>query len=172
MAAPTLSVLFPSGSVVNWRMPRWAWIPQLLALFVLVGSAGPKFDTSIVSTGDAATVNGNRLSFFSLCLSSSVAWAPAGADYYVYYPASTQKWKTFTMTALGVGLSLSFANLMGVGLASGTFSQPSWVSALNVSSGALIVEGYEGLSGFGKLLGALVALGIIANNVPGNTQRH
>src|ERR1700742_378502 len=91
---------------VDVGMSRWAWIPQLLALFVLVGSAGPKFDTSIVSTGDSATINGNRLSFFSLCLSASVAWAPAGADYYVYYPSGTKKWKTFAMTTLGIGLSL------------------------------------------------------------------
>jgi purine-cytosine permease-like protein len=146
---------------------RWAWIPQLIALFVLVGSAGPKFDTSITATGDRATINGNRLSFFSLCLSASIAWAPAGADYYVYYPEGTKKWKTFTMTAVGVGLALSFANLLGVGLASGTFSQPTWSDALEVSSGALIVEGYQGLGGFGKFLGVLVALGLIANNIPG-----
>lgn len=157
---------FPPRNVTNLAS-RWAWVPQLLALFVLVGSAGPKFDTSIISTGDSATVKGNRLSFFSLCLSAAVAWAPAGADYYVYYPAGTPKWKTFTMTALGVGLSMSFANLMGVGLASGTFSQPSWDSALGVSSGALILEGYHGLGGFGKFLGVIVALGLIANNIPG-----
>ena len=152
---------------VDVGMSRWAWIPQLLALFVLVGSAGPKFDTSIVSTGDSATINGNRLSFFSLCLSASVAWAPAGADYYVYYPSGTKRWKTFAMTTVGIGLSLAFANVMGVGLASGTFSQPSWASALDVSSGALILEGYAGLGGFGKFLGVLVALGLIANNIPG-----
>lgn len=48
---------------------RWAWVPQLIAIFVLVGSAGPKFDTNISSTGDTQTINANRLTFFSLCLS-------------------------------------------------------------------------------------------------------
>jgi purine-cytosine permease-like protein len=78
---------------------RWAWIPQIIAVFVLVGSAGPKFDTSIVSTGSSQTIAGNRLSFFSLCLSASVAWAPAGADFYVYFPPTTSKWKTFLMNS-------------------------------------------------------------------------
>ncbi|OBT69606.1 hypothetical protein VE03_00794 [Pseudogymnoascus sp. 23342-1-I1] len=146
---------------------RWAWIPQLIAVFVLVGSAGAKFDTTIQSTGSALTINGNRLSFFSLCLSASVAWAPAAADFYVYYPENTKKWKTFAMTAIGVGLALAFANLVGVGLASGTFTQPSWANAIGVSSGALIMEGYQGLGGFGKFLGVLVALGLVANNIPG-----
>ncbi|KAJ5627278.1 hypothetical protein N7528_004705 [Penicillium herquei] len=146
---------------------RWAWIPQLIAAFVLVGSAGPKFDTSIQTTGDAATVAGNRLSFFSLCLSASVAWAPAGADFYVYFPEKTAKWKTFTMTFLGVGLSLTFANLLGVGLGSGAINNATWAAANDTSSGALILAGYDGLGGFGKFLGVLVALGLIANNIPG-----
>jgi purine-cytosine permease-like protein len=71
------------------------------------------------------------------------------------------------MTALGVGLAMTFANLVGVGLASGAFTQPSWSDANAVSSGALIVEGYQGLGGFGKFLSVKVALGLVANNVPG-----
>ncbi|KAJ6151140.1 hypothetical protein N7470_007734 [Penicillium chermesinum] len=146
---------------------RWAWVPQFVAVFVLIGSAGPKFDTSIESTGSSETIAGNRLSFFSLCLSAAVAWAPAGADFYVYFPPTTSKWKTFLLTFLGVGLAITFANLVGIGLASGTLTQPSWADAFNTSSGALVVAGYSGLGGFGKFLGVLVALGLIANNIPG-----
>jgi hypothetical protein len=64
------------------------------------------------------------------------------------------------MTTISVGFALAFATLVGVGLASGTFSQPLWADALNVSSGALVVEGHRGLRGFGKFLGVLVALGL------------
>ncbi|KAF4770746.1 hypothetical protein N7455_007185 [Penicillium solitum] len=158
-------VLF--GMKIFYIYERWAWVPQLIAAFVLVGSAGPKFDTSIVSTGSAQTIAGNRLSFFSLCLSSSVAWAPAGADFYVYFPANTKKWKTFLMTFLGVGLALTFANLIGVGLGSGVATHADWEAADAISSGSLILAGYNGLGGFGKFLGVIVALGQIANNVAG-----
>lgn len=71
------------------------------------------------------------------------------------------------MTAAGVGLAMAFANLLGVGLASGTFTQPSWSDANDVSSGALVVAGYQGLGGFGKFLGVIIALGLVANNIPG-----
>ncbi|KAF8858589.1 hypothetical protein BDZ45DRAFT_673864 [Acephala macrosclerotiorum] len=155
------------GMSIFQKYERWAWAPQLVAIFVLVGSAGPTFDTSITSVGNKETINGNRLSFFSLCLSSAVAWAPAAADYYVYYPPTTQKWKTFTMTICGIALALAFANLLGVGLASGTFSNTSWLDAYDTSSGALIMAGYAGLGGFGKFLGVIVAFGLIANNIPG-----
>jgi purine-cytosine permease-like protein len=142
-------------------------MPQLFAILILVGSAGPSFDTSIVSVGDSTTVNGNRLSFFSLCLSSAVAWAPGAADYFVYYPATTRKTTTFLMSLAGIGLALAFANLIGVGLASGVTTNADWAAAYDVSSGALIVAGYSGLHGFGKFLGVIVSLGLIANNVPG-----
>lgn len=71
------------------------------------------------------------------------------------------------MTFLGIGLALSFANLMGVGLGSGTITNRSWASAVGTSSGALIVTGYDGLGGFGKFMAVLVALGPIANNITG-----
>ncbi|PYH84830.1 hypothetical protein BO82DRAFT_303643 [Aspergillus uvarum CBS 121591] len=146
---------------------RWAWAPQLVAMFVLVGCAGPKFDTSLVSSGNTATLSADRLTFFSLCLSSSVAWAPAGADFFVYFPPTTSKWKTFVSVLFGLGLSLTFANLMGVGLASGTLTNPAWAEAYDTSSGALILAGYDGLGGFGKFLGVIIALGLISNNIPG-----
>lgn len=71
------------------------------------------------------------------------------------------------MTLAGIGLAIAFANLMGIGLASGTITNTKWQDAYDVSSGALIMAGYGGLGGFGKFLGVIVALGLIANNVPG-----
>ncbi|KAF2087554.1 putative vitamin B6 transporter [Saccharata proteae CBS 121410] len=146
---------------------RWAWLPQVLVLFILFGCAGPHFDTSIQTTGDTATVNGNRLSYFSLCLSAPVAWAPSAADYFVYYPEHTAPWKTFVMAFLGMGAAYSIVDLLGVGLASGTFTNPAWDSAYSTSESALIVAGYDGLAGFGKFCSVIVSLGVIANNIPG-----
>ena len=63
---------------------RWAGIPQLVVLLVLVGIAGKQFDISSQSSGGAATITAGRLSFFTLSLSAPVSWAGAGSDYYVY----------------------------------------------------------------------------------------
>lgn len=71
------------------------------------------------------------------------------------------------MTLLGLTLSFSFVTLLGVGLASGITTTPAWSTAYDTSSGALILAGYGGLGGFGKFCGVIVALGVIANNIPG-----
>jgi purine-cytosine permease-like protein len=133
----------------------------------MVGSAGPKFDSTLASVGDDSTIGANRLTFFSLALSVPVSWAAASSDFYVYYPETTKSWKVFTMTLIGLTLSFSMVNLLGIGLASGIASDQGWSDAYDISSGALILAGYDGLGAFGKVCGVIVALGVIANNIPG-----
>ena len=149
------------------QIRRFAWLPQVIVLFILVGSAGPKFDTTLQSIGSARTIAANRLSFFSLMLYVPQSWAGAGSDYYVMMPVDTPKWKTFLLTFLGLALSFWFVNLIGVGLASGIVSHPAWNKAYLVSSGALITEGYGPLGSFGKFCAVVVAFGVLANCIPG-----
>ena len=71
------------------------------------------------------------------------------------------------MTWLGLTLSFSFVNLLGVGLASGIATTSAWSTAYDTSSGALILAGDGGLGGFRKFCGVIIALGVKANNIPG-----
>lgn len=70
------------------------------------------------------------------------------------------------MTLAGLVASRTVVYLLGIGLASSTFSNSSLVTAYETSSGALVVAGYDGLGGFGKFCGVIVALGEIGNNIP------
>ena len=134
---------------------------------MLVGCAGPHFDPGLQSTGDRVTLAANRLSFLSLCLYVPNSWAAAASDYYVYYPETTSKLKIFLLTLTGLFLSFTFVYLLGIGLASGVASNPAWADAFAISLGSLLVEAFSSLAGFGKLCSVIVALGIIANSIPG-----
>lgn len=83
------------------------------------------------------------------------------------YPETTSTSLAFLMTLSGLWISTTFVYLIGIGLASGVAVTPSWSTAYDISSGALILEGYSAVGGFGKFCGVVVALGVIANNVPG-----
>lgn len=144
---------------------RYAWIPQLVVLCILAGVAGPHFDLTTSSQGNMDTIIGNRISFFSLCLSAAITYAGGAADVFVYYPEDTPGWKVFAATMLGLVSSFTFALLLGVGLGSGVASIPSWESGYNVSQGALIVAGYQSLGNFGGFCAVVVALGLIANMI-------
>lgn len=89
---------------------RYAWVPQVLVLAVLIGCAGSGFDAAAASAGDAATVAANRLSFLSMCLYVPNSWSAAASDFYVYYPEKTNPLKVAALTigGLWVGFSLVF----------------------------------------------------------------
>ena len=120
------------------------------------------------SVGSNSAISANRLSYFSLCLSVTASWGSSSSDYFVYYPETTPKWKPFLFTLTGMSLAVAFNMLIGVGLASGIANTPIWSDANSISSGALILAGYSGLPvAFANFCGVIVALGLIANNIPG-----
>lgn len=92
---------------------RFACIPQLLVLFILIGCAGPKFDASTVSVGSPLKVAANRLSFLSMCLYVPNSWSAAASDFYVYYPERTSSMKVFLLTISGLWLAFSLVYMIG-----------------------------------------------------------
>lgn len=182
-----LSAVSPNGSmsvtvgiiiiaVISWvvatfgiRMfhyyERFASLPQVIVICILFGVSARKFDTSIPSTGDPRMLAGNRLSFFSICLSAAITYAPLAADFFVYYPPKTSRLAIFSLTLLGLMVSFVLALVCGVGLASGMSKHPGYAAAFNRGPGALIVEGFSPLQGFGKFCSVVVALGLIANTI-------
>ncbi|KAF2263026.1 purine-cytosine permease FCY21 [Lojkania enalia] len=145
---------------------RYSWLPQLIVLCILYGVAGPNFNIYSKSEGDAATLAGNRLSFFGLTLAAAITYGGGAADYFVYYPEDTPRWKIFSVTMIGLSLSFTFAFIIGIGLASGMFVNPAYEEAYGTSQGALIVEGYRPLGTFGSFCGVIVALGLVGNLIP------
>lgn len=158
-------VLFGIG--VFHKYERYAWMPQLAAFFILAGVAGPDFDSSTVTQGTGGVVAADRMSYFWLCVANTIAWSPATADFYVYFPPTTKRWMTWLCTTMGITLSVSITVLFGAGLGSGVLSKQSWSDAYDVSIGALIVEAYAPLGAFGHFCSVILALGLISNNVPG-----
>ena len=147
-------------------MNRYAWVPQVFALLILIGSAGHNFNTSLQSIGPPGTITANRCSFFALQFSVAISFCTMGADFYVYYPTNTSRRLTFFMTWAGMWTSLIFVNLIGVAIATGVATTPGWATAYATSSGALLLACYDGLGAFGGFCTVLLALGSIANNAP------
>ena len=156
------------GYSVFHMYERYAWLPQLIVISILAGVAGQKFDLyGNPSEGYPSNViAGNRLSFFSLCLASQITYAESAADFFVYYPANASRTKVFISCLAGLTLSSTFALVVGIGLGSGTFTNPDWAAAYEVSQGALLVEAFKPLGSFGSFCSVVLALGLIGNMVP------
>ena len=87
IAAVLALVICLFGMDVFHFYERYAFIPQILVLCILIGVAGPYFDLSSPgsSAGEAwsPTLAANQLSFFFLSVSGPLAWAASAADFYV-----------------------------------------------------------------------------------------
>ena len=83
-----------------------------------------------------------------------------------YYPEDTPRLRVFALSLVGLTSAFSIVFMIGIGLATGVASRPAWEEAYAISTGALIVEGYGPLRGFGKFCGVIVAFGLISNSIP------
>jgi purine-cytosine permease-like protein len=151
---------------------RFAFVPQLIVFSILFGVASKKFDLVTPSVGDRRTVAGNRLSFFSICVSAAITYSPLCMDLFVYWPTNSSKRLIFAMTLLGLVGSFTFTFTLGIGVASGIHTDEFYSNAWNnqqggSGSGALLVEAYSRpLGTFGKFRAVIAALGGIANTIP------
>ncbi|OQE24443.1 hypothetical protein PENSTE_c007G09669 [Penicillium steckii] len=146
---------------------RFAWLPQLMVLCVMLGSAGPHFDFNTQTEDSQAVLNAKRISFFSLSLSVALAWAPLAADYYVYYPANVKRWRTFAVTVLGCGQAMMITLLIGIGLGTMMASHKVYALKYGTAPGGLMMAAYDSLGGFGKFCAVINVLALVANNTPG-----
>ncbi|KAL8810884.1 MAG: hypothetical protein Q9200_002232 [Gallowayella weberi] len=148
-------------------LARYAFIPTLFAIFVLLGNSAKHFNTSSTFTGEPGTLIASRCSFFALEFASGIGFTALGADFYVYYPTTTSKSLTFAMTWTSTWLALMICNIVGIGIGTGVATNSAWSEAYSISSGALFLECYNGLGGFGSFCVVMLSVGCVTNNAPG-----
>lgn len=133
----------------------------------MLGSAGPHFDFNVHTESTPLRLNAKRVTFFSLCLSIALAWAPLAADYYVYYPPHVKRWRTFVVTYMGCCQAMIVTILIGIGLGTTLASSPMYAKKYGTSPGGLLMTAYDSLGGFGKFCAVINVLALVANNTPG-----
>ncbi|KAJ5133416.1 hypothetical protein N7526_004781 [Penicillium atrosanguineum] len=131
-------------SAVNGHgMKPFCWIPQILIMFIMIGCAGPDFNPDSQSVGVGAELAGllpQRHGEMEGCLLHDNRHLSCQSP-----------------------LSLS----IGIGLGGGTLTNKSWAEGFDRSTGGLIMASLAPLNSFGNFLGVILALGLVANQVPG-----
>src|SRR3989440_5343467 len=144
------------------RYERYAWIPMALMFAIMLIVAAPHFSIVATPVFGAAEIAG-LLSFGGAVYGFATGWSSYAADYNVNQPEETPSSRVFWLTFLGVFIPCVLLETLGMAF---TTYAPWAHTFANGLVGDLLAAVVSPLGGFGTLILALVALSVIANNVP------
>jgi NCS1 nucleoside transporter family len=140
------------------RYERFAWIPMAIIFVILAAVAGPKFATIAPSASGVAWWAG-FISFGGAVYGFATGWSSYASDYNVNQPEDTPASRVFWLTFLGVAIPCILLEILGMALT----TIPAFKGK---GGGDLLAAALQPLGGFGTFLLVLLALSIIANNIP------
>ena len=147
-----------------------AWIPPLIVFLILLGVFAHSGDFVNISWKTGTSEMGSVLSFGSVIYGFATGWTSYAADYTVYQPATQSRRKVFFWTWLGLIIPLLFTQMLAVAIMSATTingGDNRYQAGYDATgTGGLIGAVLVNLGTFGKFCMVILALSIIANNVP------
>src|SRR5436309_2345036 len=148
------------------RYERYAWIPMAAIFLTLLAVSGPKI--AIVPTPAFTIVEiASFVSFGGAVFGFAIGWSSYAADYNVNQPENTPASRVFWLTFLGVFIPCVLLETLGLVLISSLAPVAAWKTAfLSGSVGGLLTAIVSPLGGFGTFILILLALSVVANNIP------
>lgn len=148
------------------RYERYAWIPMAIMFAILLVIAAPHF-SAIPSKNSGFAEVAAFITFGGAVYGFATGWSSYAADYNVNQPENTPPSRVFWLTFLGVFIPCVLLETLGLGLITTLSSVPAWGAAFAKGSvGGLLTAIVSPLGGFGTLILVLLALSVIANNIP------
>jgi NCS1 nucleoside transporter family len=161
-----LAVLTTLVSIYGYRYvhryERYAWIPMAIIFAIMLIVAAPHFSIVATPAFGAAEIAG-LLSFGGAVYGFATGWSSYAADYNVNQPEDTPPSRVFWLTFLGIFVPCVLLETLGMAFT--TFGP--WATKFsNGLVGDLLAAVVSPLGGFGTLILVLLALSVVANNVP------
>lgn len=143
------------------RYERFAWMPMAAIFLIVLFAAGGQMHALPTPAWTMAHVAA-LVSFGGAIFGFATGWSSYAADYNVNQPEDTAPSRVFWLTFLGVFIPCALLETLGLGLTTVT----AFGKASADGGGALLAAVLQPLGGAGKLLLLLLALSVIANNIP------
>ncbi len=138
------------------RYARYAWIPAAIIFVMLIIVAGPKV-TIIPTPAFGVAEIASFVSFGGAIYGFATGWSSYAADYSVRQPQGTPASRVFWYTFLGIAVPCIILEIFGMALTTAFKS---------ASGGDLLAAAAQPLGGIGSFLLIILALSIVANNIP------
>ncbi len=137
---------------------RYAWIPMAIIFAIILIVSAPHFSIVPTPALSGATI-ASFLSFGGSVYGFATGWSSYAADYNVNQPEETPASRIFWLTFLGVFIPCVVLEILGLALT-------TVASLKGLLGGDLVAAAVKPLGALGTFIVALLALSVIANNIP------
>jgi NCS1 nucleoside transporter family len=158
-----IAILTTLVSIYGYRYvhsyERFAWIPMaIIFAIVTIVMISTKHVVILPTPAMNAAEIASMVSFGGAVYGFATGWSSYAADYNVNQPENTRPARVFWLTFLGIFIPCVLLETLGMLLA-------AWLGP-NVLGGQLLAVALTPLGAIGKVLVFLLALSIVANNIP------
>jgi NCS1 nucleoside transporter family len=166
-----IAILTTFVSIYGYRYvhgyERYAWIPMAIIFVILLVIAAPHF-SAIPSQNAGLSELSAFITFGGAVFGFATGWSSYAADYNVNQPEQTSASRVFWLTFLGIAVPCIVLEVLGMAFTTALGSVKAWNAAFGSFGdvGGLLSAVVSPLGGFGTLILVLLALSIVANNIP------
>ncbi len=166
-----IAILTTIVSIYGYRYvhgyERYAWIPMAVIFVILLILAAPHFSAVPTQNAGLAEVAA-FITFGGAIYGFATGWSSYAADYNVNQPEQTSPSRVFWLTFLGIAVPCVLLEILGMAFTTALGSMKTWNAAFGSFGdvGGLLSAVVSPLGGFGSFILLLLALSIIANNIP------
>ncbi|KAI1372398.1 permease for cytosine/purines, uracil, thiamine, allantoin-domain-containing protein [Hypoxylon crocopeplum] len=150
------------GYRVMHLFTRWAWIPTLIAILILVGCAGSQLSEQAPLQTQSTSAQ-TYMAMVAFAAGNMVTWGNVAGDYACYMPPTAPRLRLATYCLLGVALPFSLLMIFGAAIGGAVYSYPGWLLAYK-TGGIGNVIGYiliSRLGNFGRFVLVILGLSVV-----------
>jgi NCS1 nucleoside transporter family len=140
------------------RYERYAWIPMLFIFSIMFFVSAPNF-RAVAPSATGLVEFAAFMSFGGAVYGFATGWSSYAADYNVNQPENTPPSRVFWLTFLGCFIPCVLLEILGLALT----TVPAFKGK---GGGELFAAAVSPLGGYGKFILLLLALSVVANNIP------
>jgi NCS1 nucleoside transporter family len=155
---PAMCIAFSGYRVLHFYQ-RFAWIPVLFALFVLVGYSHKELGNQTPTEPITARAFFNTVAFMAGYL---ISWGNVAGDYCVYMPPNSPKIRIFFYGLFGICTPAILLLTFGSAIGAAIVNNPHWLSEYHkYSTGGILGAMLEPAGGFGKFILVILTFSVL-----------
>ncbi|OTB17588.1 hypothetical protein K445DRAFT_57503 [Daldinia sp. EC12] len=156
----SLAIGFMGYRVMHF-FTRWAWIPTLIAIIILVGAAGDQLwqQTPLPTRTTAQEYMG----IVAFAAGNMITWSNVAGDYACYMPPTAPRFRLALYCLFGIALPFSLLMVLGAAIGGAVFTVPSWTAAYKAGGIGAVIGNIliNRLGDFGRFILVILGLSVL-----------